>query len=317
MLLADDWALSSWRAVVSRIPDPHPFVAPGWQRAWWECFGTGELAVLPLGDEGDVAGVAALCGERGGAMRFLGSREVTDYPGPAIVPGRERESAAALVEQMCERGWPVLEIENARPEDGFAAALERAARAAGLRVTAGPDEPIAVLGLPSGWPAYLRRLGRHARHEVERKRRGLASARLRTADARTLEGDLDGFFALFRRAAGDKGRFATPAIERFMRRIARLALEDGTLRLDVLELDGAPLAIALGFQGPRAYYLYNMAHDPDARPLSPGIVLVAATIERAIAHGLERYDFMRGLERYKLEFGATPSDLQRLRLARH
>jgi hypothetical protein len=125
---------------------------------------------------------------------------------------------------MRERGSPALEFENARPEDAFTAALEGAAQAAGLRVGAGPDEPVAVLALPDGWPAYLRGLGRHASH-----------------GARALETDLDCLFAFFRRASGAKGRFAAPAIEQFVRRISRLALADGSLRLDLLEDAGAPL----------------------------------------------------------------------------
>ena len=70
--------------------------------------------------------------------------------------------------------------------------------------------------------------------------------------------------------------------------------------------------MTLGFQTARTYYLYNMAYEQTARPLSPGIVLLGALIERTIADGLERFDFMRGLERYKLELGATPRHLIRL-----
>jgi len=66
--------------------------------------------------------------------------------------------------------------------------------------------------------------------------------------------------------------------------------------------------MTLGFQTARTYYLYNMAYEQTARPLSPGIVL----LERALADGLERFDFMRGLARYKLELGATPRHLIRL-----
>ena len=38
----DGWALARWEAVVARLPDPHPFVLPEWQRAWWTHFGSGE-----------------------------------------------------------------------------------------------------------------------------------------------------------------------------------------------------------------------------------------------------------------------------------
>jgi CelD/BcsL family acetyltransferase involved in cellulose biosynthesis len=298
----DAWALESWRGILGRIPDPHPFVAPEWQRAWWEHFGVGELEVLELGG----AGVAAL--QRTGAtLRFLGSRDVTDYPGPAIAPGREREAAERLLARL--RAGDRLEVDDARPEDAFPTSLEAAARAAGMRVQRAPDEAIAVLALPDSWDAYLRSVTRHTRHEIERKRRRAASTTTRTGTI----ADLDAFFALMRRARGAKATFLTAPIERFLHQIART---HETLRLDVLEREGRPLAMTVGFQGPATYYLYNMGYDPAAAHLSPGIVLVAALIERAIAEQRERFDFMRGLEHYKLQLGARASSLIRLRLER-
>src|SRR5690349_7748383 len=255
----DGWALSRWRAVVSLLDDPHPFLTPEWQRAWWAHFGTGELQFIDLGQ----AGVAAL--ERNGdTLRFLGNRETTDYPGPAIAPGFEDAAAARLLGALGPCG---LEFENARPQDPFVAALRRHARVE-------DDEPVAIMTLPGSWAAYLRRLDRHSRHELDRKRRHFPAARV-------VAGDIDTLIALFRDAPGEKGTFLTPRIESFMRAIAPLG------RLDVLEHDGRPAAITLGFQTARTYYLYNMAFEQTARALSPGIVLLGALIERAIADGLE------------------------------
>ena len=55
----DSSALSRWRAALARIADPHPFLAPEWQRAWWEHLGSGELTILPLGDDGWLVAAAA------------------------------------------------------------------------------------------------------------------------------------------------------------------------------------------------------------------------------------------------------------------
>jgi CelD/BcsL family acetyltransferase involved in cellulose biosynthesis len=252
-----------------------------------------------------MVGDAWLAVDEDGVARFLGHREVSDYPGP----GR---AARALVSAVSERGW-TLDAENQRPR--FAAALEQAARAAGLQVTVEPDEPVAVLALPDDWATYLGGLTRHSRHELLRKRRRIGAHDLRTADEATLDDDLDTFFAFFRQAHGAKGTFMTRSIEAFMRATTRATLDRRMLRLDVLERDGNPLAIALGFQNQSTYYLYNMAYDPAARRLSPGIVLVADAIERAIHDHLTDFDFMRGLERYKLEFGATPSSLMRVKIS--
>ncbi|WP_028063781.1 GNAT family N-acetyltransferase [Solirubrobacter soli] len=288
MSVADDgWALSRWRAVVSLLDDPHPFLTPEWQRAWWAHFGAGELELIDLGD----AGVAALqC--HGDTLRFLGNRETTDYPGPAIAPGCEDAAAARLLRAL---GTRRLEFENARPQDPFVARLQAAARVE-------RDEPVAILDLPDSWARYLRGLSRHSRHELDRKRRHFPAARL-------IAGDIETFVAFFRDAPGAKGTFLTRPIEAFFRAVAPLG------RLDALEVDGRPVAITLGFQTARTYYLYNMAFEQSARALSPGIVLLGALIERAIEDGLDRFDFMRGLERYKLELGGRPQHLIRLSLS--
>jgi CelD/BcsL family acetyltransferase involved in cellulose biosynthesis len=284
------------------IAAPNPFVAEGWQRAWWQHFGTGELEVLELGD----VGVAALQ-RHGNVVRFLGNREVTDYPGAAITPGREREAAALLVGRL----RPDDSLEGDNLQAAFADALEGAARAAGRRVTRATDEPVAILTLPRSWDEYLAGLHKHMRHELTRKRRRAHDARVRSADADTFAADLERFFAFLRSARGAKGRFLTVPIERFLRE----ALTPSTARLDVLEADGRPLAATVGFQGPRTYHLYNMGYDPAAARLSPGIVLLTALIERAIDEQQERFDFMRGLEHYKLQFGARPSSLINIRVS--
>jgi CelD/BcsL family acetyltransferase involved in cellulose biosynthesis len=287
-VVEDAWGLSRWRSVVSLLDDPHPFLTPEWQSAWWKHFGAGKLQLVDLGE----AGVAAL-ERRGEVLRFLGNRETTDYPGPAIAPGLEDAAAARLLRSL---DGP-LDFENARPQDPLVARLRAVSRVE-------EDEPVAILALPDSWPRYLRLLGRHSRHELDRKRRHLP-------EAEVCAGDFDTFLRFFRAAPGEKGAFLTPRIEAFLRAVAPLG------RLDVLEVAGVPLAVTLGFQSARTYYLYNMAFEQRARALSPGIVLLGALIERAIADGLERFDFMRGLERYKLELGATPQNLIRLRIAHH
>jgi len=45
-------------------------------------------------------------------------------------------------------------------------------------------------------------------------------------------------------------------------------------------------------------------------------VLIARTIEDAIARGFRRYDFLRGEEPYKYGFGAQPTDVLRIGLTR-
>ena len=61
---------------------------------------------------------------------------------------------------------------------------------------------------------------------------------------------------------------------------------------------------------------YNAGIDPDARELSPGVILAAECVQFAVEHGKRRFDFLRGNEPYKYEWGAVDEPIQRLLVRR-
>jgi CelD/BcsL family acetyltransferase involved in cellulose biosynthesis len=69
------------------------------------------------------------------------------------------------------------------------------------------------------------------------------------------------------------------------------------------------VAAAFGFEDEQAYYLYNSSFDPTVASASPGIVLCDTLIRSAIASGRRRFDFLKGGEGYKRQFGARPRPL--------
>jgi CelD/BcsL family acetyltransferase involved in cellulose biosynthesis len=56
--------------------------------------------------------------------------------------------------------------------------------------------------------------------------------------------------------------------------------------------------------------------DPEARELSPGVLMVERYVRRALERGLTRLDFLRGDEAYKYEWGAVDEPIQRLLVRR-
>ena len=56
--------------------------------------------------------------------------------------------------------------------------------------------------------------------------------------------------------------------------------------------------------------------DPDARELSPGVLMVERYMRRALERGIGRIDFLRGDEPYKYEWGAVDEPIQRLLVRR-
>ncbi len=153
-------------------------------------------------------------------------------------------------------------------------------------------------------------LGKKQRHETRRKTRRFTE--LLGAPRLQRGGGVDAvatFAAMHRLSSGDKGDFMNPATEALF-----AALHDtaGGV-IDFLYGDGdEPVAAAFGFEDAATYYLYNSAYLPDAGAASPGIVLVAELIRRAIDVGFERFDFLKGDEAYKYRLGATARPLWRI-----
>ncbi|MDQ4065361.1 MAG: GNAT family N-acetyltransferase [Actinomycetota bacterium] len=316
--------LPEWRTLLAADPNRQIFAFPEWNRLWWEEFGAGrDLRLLAMRRGSDLVGIVPLYrkheeGRR--ILRFVGGIDLTDYLGPICSLDDRDDVAAALVEWLrtTPDGWDVFDAHNMLVPLGFAEFLVERADARGLRFTLEQEETSAVLALPSDWDSYLQMLDGKDRHELRRKLRRVArdhpDARVRTATEETFDADFKTFVEMHRGAEGHKGHFMRPEIATFFERIARSFIRSGWLRLDFLEVGETAIASTFGFQHERKYYLYNSAYEPEAQRLSPGLVLVARLVERAIEEGLEVFDFLRGPERYKYQLGATAVPLNNVRV---
>jgi CelD/BcsL family acetyltransferase involved in cellulose biosynthesis len=63
-------------------------------------------------------------------------------------------------------------------------------------------------------------------------------------------------------------------------------------------------------------WFYNAGMDPTARELSPGVTGTAAYLRDRMAAGRRRFDFLRGEEPYKYEWGARDERIERIMVAR-
>jgi CelD/BcsL family acetyltransferase involved in cellulose biosynthesis len=179
------------------------------------------------------------------------------------------------------------------------------------------DERCPVIELPGDWDAYLARLSGKDRHELRRKLRRADAAGARVEVARTaaaVGGLMYDFLALHRKSKVGKSRFMDDRMEAFFREMGAAMAAAGWAALWLLRLDDRPAAALFCFEYAGTVGLYNSGFDPDLRAASPGVVLIARTIEDAIARGFRRYDFLRGDEPYKYGFGAVPTDVMRLAL---
>jgi CelD/BcsL family acetyltransferase involved in cellulose biosynthesis len=312
-----------WNRLVERCSTPVPFSTWQFQTAWHRAFGGGSLQLFAAQDgAGDWVGLLPLYEAEtpdGPALRLVGGVDVADYLDLIAVAGREEEVWKALLPAVAAQPWRRLDLRPIPGASPTASLLPALAASAGLGSRVEVEDRCPLIDLPASWEAYLAGLSGKDRHELRRKLRRAEAARPHIEVARTpaaMGALMDGFLALHRRSKVGKARFMDRRMEGFFRELGSLLAEAGLAALWLLRLDERPAAALFCLEYGGRVALYNSGFDPEARAMSPGVVLIARTIEDAIARGFRHYDFLRGEEPYKYGFGAQPTDVLRVTLER-
>lgn len=301
-----------WSEIWERCLTASPFQTPEWLLPWWNHFQPGELWCLALRQGERLVGLVPL---------FVPRKEMSGRSGVQLVGVGASDYLDVLVEPMVARPaldavWTHLASRSERwmlgefPDLPAASPLLARQTPPGLDVSWRAGEVCPVLGLPDKvadlasvvprrqWQKlqyYRRRAAREAEVSVER------------ADAASLDSMLDELFRLHRarwRLRNSPGVLADEAVQRFHRDVTHGFLPRGMLRLYVLRLGGRVVASLYGFACRGRTYYYLGGFDPDVRGLSPGMLLIGHAIEEAVREGAHEFDFLRGREAYKYDWGA-------------
>ncbi len=266
---------------------------------------------------------------------FFGASYHSDYATLLCAPADLASVADAVAGYLArpasvERGptaWDVVDLRRLRcgdpAADELAAALLRREADDDWTVNVEREDVCPVAVIPDGEDiqAFLDTLGKKERHEIRRKvRRAEAAGEVRLTESRDPSADLPAFIDLHQKRWGSAGLFPdTPGGEAsrlFVRRLFELFGPHGPVRLSFLTVGARRIAAGIHLQDAARLYYYNAGVDPAARDLSPGVVMIAKYVELAIANGLRRFDFLRGDEPYKYEWGAVDEPIQRILVRR-
>jgi CelD/BcsL family acetyltransferase involved in cellulose biosynthesis len=302
----------AWDALHAATRLRSPFLGWTWQHAWVAVFAEGRRLELRrvVDASGRLVALLPLVEIGPGRWLLTGGSDVSDYLDLIVLADREQEAWAALLAARAGDAavWELHAVPAASPT---VTALPALAAAAGLAAEARVEERCPILPLPATWDALLASLSGKHRHEITRKlrrfEREAPAGRVVWADtAAAVEARLDDFLALHRRSRQGKAKFMDARMERFFRRVVPALAARGRARLALLELPEGPIASFVTLEWDGAVGLYNSGFHPERAALSPGLVLLAHVIRDAIERGRQRFDFLRGEERYKYEFGPTP-----------
>ncbi len=156
------------------------------------------------------------------------------------------------------------------------------------------------ISLPETWEQYLMTMDGKRRHELRRKLRNASDSTFSAIPG----SNIAVLFELMTASDPGKSQFLTSDIRNFFQDIASAFENMGWLRLRGTYLSDRLISILFSFHLQKTVYLYNSGFDPGCAHLSPGIVSICQDIQSAISEGMTHYDFLRGDERYKYQFGA-------------
>lgn len=321
-----------WNDLLRRSRVDNIFLTWEWSAAWLRHFG-GDYRPWTLAlraDDGSLRGVAPLVIGRkrlpGGLfyrqLLFIGSgRAAADHL--EFITPRGDEAAVELLARgvLAGRGWDVLQLESLPPDSPTLAALQR-------YIPPGWQEiemlPCPFIRLPADWETLRQSLGKNQRRNIVRYDRYLAEAgagpvqygQLTNAAAipETLV-TLSHLHQAVQQEQGHAGAFSDPRMLPFQQDVAARFQACGWLRLYWLRLGDGVIAMMYCFLYGRRLSFYITGYDLTWSRFGPGRQVIAYALQQCVADGVEVFDFLRGDEAYKFDWGAETQRNVNLRAA--
>ncbi len=314
---------SSWDALLAGSSSGTIFLTWEWISSWWAAYGrTGDLRLLAaIDDQGVLRGVAPLradhvrrYGQTVPSLSFVGDgSNDSDYLDFLIGRGYETEVMecfGAYLRAELNRGT-LLQLReipanspNLEPFRRFTQAEDYLYRES--------QTACATIPLPSTWEEYLASLKPRFRTKIRSVLRSLENRPevrfVLCEDREQLERLLPILFELHTKRwtrEGQPGVFGWDSKREFYHTISPLLLSRNWLRFSWIEWNGRILACQYGFEYRGSYLQLQEGYEPAAEHLHIGTGLRAWSIRQYLLTGLREYDFLGGVSRHKLDWGAV------------
>ena len=289
---------SAWQELVDDAPAATPFQTWEWQATWFKHFGRSKIPHLFALYEGDdLVGLMPLTESRGPwkALRAMGSGP-SDILQPIARKGCEEAVSRAFADYVKEiKSIDVVDLHQIRSDSTLAQFFPEAF----------PQATCLLLDLPESHDAFLATLGKSLRYDCRRMEKPAFAAEgttIQDVGPSDVQKGMDWLFETHKMRWHKRampGAFVGERSHSFHREWASLASEKGWLWLSTMSQEGKPIGALYGMALHNTCYYYQAGFDPEYKALSPGTLLVAHTVKKAINEGMSTFDFVRGDEPYK------------------
>jgi len=287
-----------WRDLAQSVPSATPFQTWEWHQTWFKHYGRSKTPYIVAAYEGqDLVALYPLARKRHlwHVLRSSGSGP-SDYLQPLIRPGYEEAAEQTFADHLLTGTKAgLVDLHQLRDD------LTNLALAEEVEIEQGT---CLVLDLPKTYDEYLATLGKSLRYDVRKLDKSLFKEGKATIEPVTMDNIGQGLDILFEqhkkrwRKRGLPGAFLGRA-QTFHHDWGRQAIQQGWLWLSILRYEGQPIGAIYAMTFGDSVFFYQAGFDPSHSAISPGTLLVAGTIRRAIEEGKAHFDFLRGDEPYK------------------
>jgi CelD/BcsL family acetyltransferase involved in cellulose biosynthesis len=232
----------------------------------------------------------------------MAGEPAADCTGFVCRDGAERTVIPALADYVVrELPWERLRFEEVH-DPRMALFTERLTGEASVLQQQGT--PCPRMNLPATWEAFMASLSYSTRQSLRKRiKKAEREFRITHLDGRNDEMMIDALIEMALRRMREQPDPHTWRLHSMLRRCAMA----GSAWMVMLWRDGTPVAGAgaLIDRKESSLGLYVTAFDEGFADYSPGRVATALAIRGAIGMGMKVFDFLRGEEPYKLQFGAV------------
>ncbi len=334
-----------WNGLLARAASNVVFLTREWQETWWRHFGGAagcRLHLLALRENGGaLVGIAPLFvayealppvkeyrpgelrpereGEPLRIVQFVGGIDVADYLDVIAEPEWMEDIWAGVLDYLLERRgeWDAIDFHSLPEWSPSREIVARLGAERGLEFQVVAEDVCPVVELPGDWDTYLMSLRKKDRHELKRKVRKLEGRDdvrwhlVPPDDPDRMRQEMKVFLELHRSSGVDKAHFMDDKMAAYFLDMAEDMAGTGWLDLAVLAVDGEPASAYLSYIYGERLYLYNSGYSQRFAAYSAGVALLAYRIHKAILQGVKWFDFLRGDEDYKYDFGAKDTYVYR------
>lgn len=316
--LADKWDELASKGITNT-----PFQLFAYQKAWWTHLqpdGSELITIATRSDNDELLGIGCFY-THDGKVHFNGCVEETDYLDLIVNRQHAEEVWRATIDKLRmpdSPNWQMVDLCNI-PENSPSREILRAiAEENQYAFNESVIEVCPIISLPHSFDAYLDTLDSKQRRELSRKLRRAEAAAVTTTIVGPdddIDAEVDSFLDLLQKSTFEKREWLNDDRRAMFYEVARHSQKNSTLQLMFTSIEGRRAAALFNFDYNDRIWVYNSGLDPAAfSALSPGVVLTATAIEKAIELGRAEFDFLRGDEEYKYRFGAVDTNIYRVQL---